>query len=401
MESLQLEQLLVGQGPAQEDLLLTIQPSSSWTPAGVEHVSSLIQCRNQFVCMQLVTMVKEQHSKVAAAAAAGDTAAMHAAKYMFLATLTSSSSNTVLTAGIFYPRACSKDGVELPHVYVELVCCNSPGKGLGSLLLQHIEQFVADNCDSISEGFFGMADPAGEGAAPMQDMCMDVSTADSCSNAGITCADDSSTAQQAAPAQRRSYSSLPVLLPGEPSMPAGAMASCKLPPGLPAGMCLSASTSSISSMASNASTSTNCGVSTGSSMLGSSMTGSCASLASMQLTMPAQDLAAAAEFANGLPCDCGNNAAALPGALSTSSLINAPTGVGLAGGVLLGNADNRGKLCRSCKLIQGIKLLSVQSAQGFYSKCGYGAPDSCCEMFKPLPALRHNVPAALPHQAAF
>jgi hypothetical protein len=67
----------------------------------------------------------------------------------------------------------------------------------------------------------------------------------------------------------------------------------------------------------------------------------------------------------------------------------------------VGSVAGSSKLCKACKSILGIKLLSVQSAQGFYTKCGYGVPDSSCEMFKPLPALRHNINAALPHGTAF
>ena len=37
--------------------------------------------------------------------------------------------------------------------------------------------------------------------------------------------------------------------------------------------------------------------------------------------------------------------------------------------------------------ITGIKLLSVSSAQGFYSKLGYSEPDANHDMFKPLQAL--------------
>ncbi len=39
--------------------------------------------------------------------------------------------------------------------------------------------------------------------------------------------------------------------------------------------------------------------------------------------------------------------------------------------------------------ISGMKLLSVSSAQAFYSKLGYSEPDEFHDMFKPL----HNLPA--------
>jgi hypothetical protein len=409
---LRLHQELLGPG-LEEELQLIIQPSSVWCAQDVQQVSSIIQHRNQFVCMQLVTMVKEQFARLAAATAAGDEAALHATKFIWLGTLTSSHSKAVLAAGIFYPRACSKDGADMPHVYVELICCNSPGKGLGSLLLQHIEQFVADNCNSISEGFFGVAESAAGGTVPMQDVpsapCMDISTP---SGAGMDGVENATTAQQSeVPQRRRSYSSLPVLLPDDLSTTAAAavVLSCLPPAGLtlehPAGMCLSASSSSICSLASNLSTSTVCSAaSTGSatSMLATSMGhgGSCSSLASMQLALPAQDCPAGAPavgnvFASGLSCDCGNGVAVQ----GIVSLVGAISGQVTAAGP--GGSASIVKLCQSCKLIQGIKLLSVQSAQGFYTKCGYGAPDSCCEMFKPLASLEHSMPAALPHQAAF
>lgn len=377
--SLQLRRQLIScQGPACADedlLLLAIQPSSGWTATDVQHISSIIQRRNMFVCMQLVQMVKEQFSKVAAAAAAAGAdsqALMHAATYTFLATLTSSITGNTLAAALFYPRASSKDQLDMPHVYVELICTNSPGKGLGSLLLQHIEQFVSDNCDRISEGFFGWVIDA-PGAAGQPGACppcagwqgMGVDRSASSSSSAAACSNKSNPSM----ALRRSYSSLPVLLAGDaPSTAAEAAPAC--PVQLPAGMRPSASAAwhvpvSISSLASNLSTSTawNC----------------CCEAAAPQ------------QVAGGT------------GALSAP----ATTAGGGSNNYAVGNDSS--SLCRSCKLIQGIKLLSVESAQAFYIKCGYGAPDSCCEMFKPLPLpdLRRNnlVQAAAPvprqHQAAF
>lgn len=113
MGCLKLQQELVGL-LGQEGLLLEISPSTAW--CDLKHVKSIVQRRNQFVCMQLWTMVKEQAAKVTAATAAGDTAALHAADFMFLATLTSKESNSVLAAGLFYPRSCSKDGSDMPHM---------------------------------------------------------------------------------------------------------------------------------------------------------------------------------------------------------------------------------------------------------------------------------------------
>lgn len=393
MASLQLQQELVGPGAG--GLVLTIKPSSSWSPCEVEQVYSLVQSRNRFVCMQLVTMVKEQFSKVLGATAGADTAALHAAQYMFLATLTSPASNTVVAAGLFYPRACSKDGLEMPHVYVELICCNSPGKGLGSLLLTNIEQFVSDNCDAISEGFFGAVDADGSIPAPDARLAasegVPVSTATAPGgSAGMAC---SPAAQQDAAPQRRSYSSLPVLLADDPSTAAPINIPATLPMKPPAlvalqGMSLSASTSSISSLASIASTST-CASTSSSSNLGCGSSGSCASLASMQLSV--LDV-------SGLSCECGH-AAAGPNITFAGGLLSSTDGS--SSGLVTASAARSSKLCKACKIIQGIKLLSVQSAQAFYTKCGYGAPDSCSEMFKPLPAGRHSMALPMPHQAAF
>lgn len=392
MASLQLQQELVG--PSAEGLLLTIKPSASWTPEDVDQASSIVQSRNRFVCMQLVTMVKEQFSKVSGAAAGADMEALHAAQFMLLATLTSPASKSVVAAGLFYPRACSKDGLEMPHVYVELICCNSPGKGLGSLLLTHIEQFVADNCDTISEGFFGVSDAQGAVAAP--DACMAPSGSGSVSTAvfaegraagssiAMACV---STAQQDAAPQRRSYSSLPVFLADGHNTAAPTMQDTLLRQPVAAvnfqGLSLSASNSSISSLASNtsSSTSTSAGSST-SSILGAGSSGSCASLASMQLSLP--------DVFN-LSCGRGNAVAGAGVSLHTSE-------ASAANGVV---TSSKSRVCKACKIIQGVKLLSVQSAQGFYTKCGYGAPDNCSEMFKPLPALQHSMAPALPHQAAF
>lgn len=375
--SLQLRRQLIScQGPACADdhsLLLAIQPSSGWTATDVRHISSIIQRRNMFVCMQLVQMVKEQFSKVSAAAAAAagadSRALMHAATYTFLATLTSSITGLTLAAALFYPRASSKDQPDMPHVYVELICTNSPGKGLGSLLLQHIEQFVSDNCDRISEGFFGWVTDATPGAAGQPGACppsagwlgMEVrDTSASSSSRAAACSNESNPSM----APRRSYSSLPVLLAGDaPSTAAEAAPAC--PVQLPAGMCPSGSTSSISSLASNLSTST--------------------------------------------AWDCCCEAAAPPKVASAAGALIAPATAAGGGSNKDVVGNDSSSLCRSCKLIQGIKLLSVESAQAFYIKCGYGAPHSCCEMFKPLPlpVLRHSnlvqAAALVPrqHQAAF
>jgi len=121
--------------------------------------------------MQLVEMVKEQYSNVCAARSAGDAATLLKAQHMFSASLATEASTAAPAvqqtgaAAIFYPRASSKDGIEMPHECARSPsCCNSPGKGYGTLLLQHIEQFVMSSSGHITAGkFFGM--PAGMTAA--------------------------------------------------------------------------------------------------------------------------------------------------------------------------------------------------------------------------------------------
>lgn len=141
-------------------------PSTLWTPETVARLSSgLVRDRNRFVCMQLATMASEQLSKVAAARAAGDAAALRAAGSVFLSTL--EAGGHVVGGALHYPRAASKaaaaavaepagkpepagkaasggcGGGVFPHMYVELICINEPGKGYGSLLLQHGEDWRA------------------------------------------------------------------------------------------------------------------------------------------------------------------------------------------------------------------------------------------------------------------
>jgi hypothetical protein len=40
-------------------------------------------------------------------------------------------------------------------------------------------------------------------------------------------------------------------------------------------------------------------------------------------------------------------------------------------------------------VLQGVKLLSVESAQAFYLKNGYTGPDAWRELYKPMHALGH------------
>lgn len=145
--------------------------------------AQLVASRNRFVCLQLATMAREQLAAVQQARAAGESRQLAAAARMHFATLEVDGS---LAAGaLFYPRdgshksgcdgcssssaapaeaaactacaslrssersssACSGGGggcaAHDPHVYVELLVTNQPGRGWGSLLLGAIERHAA------------------------------------------------------------------------------------------------------------------------------------------------------------------------------------------------------------------------------------------------------------------
>lgn len=149
--------------------------------------------RNRFVCLQLATMVREQCERNAAAAASGDAEWLRQAQYVFLATV--SVGGQAVAGALFYPRPSKpSSGTSLPvitltaragptgtgspqqlsslattvlhsagsklanppaaaaaHVYVELLCSNSPGRGYGSLLLRRIEGFVAQQVQRLEQ----------------------------------------------------------------------------------------------------------------------------------------------------------------------------------------------------------------------------------------------------------
>ena len=170
--------------------------------------------RNRFVCLQLVTMVREQVARNAAARAAGDAAGLAEGGLVFLATVAAEAgerAGRVVGAALFYPRlpkppvggagaACERppqlsrtvsltvragpaagDGAPEgaapaaaaaieqqvsptasskaaaaaaaaaggAHVYVELICVNTPGCGYGGRLLRHIESFAARNAGAL------------------------------------------------------------------------------------------------------------------------------------------------------------------------------------------------------------------------------------------------------------
>jgi hypothetical protein len=136
-------------------------PSTEWPPALVARLSSaLVRDRNRFVCLQLATMAAEQLEAAARARREGDRAALARAATVFLSTL--EVGGELVGAALHYPRAASKaaapgvvipqqqtslqgggegegacGGGVFPHVYVELICINQPGRGYGSVLLQH------------------------------------------------------------------------------------------------------------------------------------------------------------------------------------------------------------------------------------------------------------------------
>lgn len=133
--------------------------------------AELVASRNRFVCLQLATMAREQHAAVQQARAAEDSHQLAAAARMHFATL--EVGGQLVAGALFYPRDCSLKGgchgsgsegaaaaaaagtLQLtcasgcrspandPHVYVELLVTNQPGRGWGSLLLAAIERHAA------------------------------------------------------------------------------------------------------------------------------------------------------------------------------------------------------------------------------------------------------------------
>eukprot|EP00877_Chromochloris_zofingiensis_P005238 jgi/Chrzof1/14715/Cz09g13060.t1 len=128
--------------------VMSTKSSVDWTAADLEQVGALMGKRNHFVCMQLITMIKEQYSKVQEARSQADVGALAKARFMFMSCLTVGSDTCA--AALFCPRAASKDNVYAPHVYVELICSNAPGNGYGSMLLKHLESFVRSNAAVLS-----------------------------------------------------------------------------------------------------------------------------------------------------------------------------------------------------------------------------------------------------------
>lgn len=401
-----------------QQLQLAITNSDAWTPADLAQLESLVQSRNRFVCMQLVTMVKvggnilqpliklsgqrcsrfnrshsspvfrssgaanlikcatcssrpqpldtlmamnsaynvlmsrafmqEQYDKVKAAQAAEDAAILHSARFMFLATITQADTNNVVAAGLFYPRSCSKDQVEMPHMYVELLCCNSPGKGYGTVLLQHIEQFTAGCCDFISARFFGSL-------APSDARIIELSSSLDCNSvpASVTAGQLGGSSGIVLP-----------LVAMDAAVPAG---------GYAAACCSACSRNSCSMDVSGAYVSSNCGLHP------LTATAAAAAPAGVPATaVPGQQVRGESPL-----CHPPTEPIDIPHAAAPASPIYDATIVIIS---CSNSSSLDSKRSSSCPLkkLQGIKLLSVGSAQSFYERNGYGAPDVCKEMFKPL-----------------
>jgi hypothetical protein len=292
-------------------------------------------------------MVKEQHKKVTTARAAGDTIVLHQARFVFLGTVTAAAADTgvptVVSAGLFYPRWCSKDGAEMPHMYVELLCCNSPGRGYGSILLSHIEQFTAAGADYLSAAFAGCTPSSAVDARAMQQGC---AAGGAEHTAAVVAGSTGVSAVLPTPVV------LPLLAEGM-SVPADPLSSC----------C------------------TACG----SSADGSA---SSASSASIQMVAAAElSCATSAVSAPGgvAPCTAVSpavlNDSIIPAVAVATDTVSAPA----QAAVLSAAAPAAAAAAASvAKRIRGVKLLSVESARSFYERHGYGQPDACREMFKPL-----------------
>uniref|UniRef100_A0A383WH71 Uncharacterized protein n=1 Tax=Tetradesmus obliquus TaxID=3088 RepID=A0A383WH71_TETOB len=342
-----------------QELQLAIKPSTEWGPEDMSRLSSLVASRNRFVCMQLVTMVKEQHKKVTTAMAAGDTTVLHQAKFVFLGTITAAAADTgaptVVSAGLFYPRWCSKDGAEMPHMYVELLCCNSPGRSYGSILLSHIEQFTAAGADYLSAAFASCS-----GAPSAADVANSIRSGCAAGSVETTAA-----AAVAGSAVVPAALAMPVVLP--------LLAEGVAVPADPLSSCCTACGSTADGSASSAS-------SAGMQLLVAPAELSCATSAvsapggcvpcSNQPSQQPHLVPVVPTASMSLPDAAGAGAISGP---TQTAIISAAAPVAAAAAAV-----------PAAKRIRGVKLLSVESARSFYERHGYGQPDACREMFKPL-----------------
>lgn len=99
--------------------------------------------QNEFVCLLLATMAKEQLAATASAAAEGRVfALLEAGGLLVAAALLHCRSRSLPKHGM-QAAAAEQTGSESrctdPHAFITLMCTNQPGMGFGTLLLQHIE----------------------------------------------------------------------------------------------------------------------------------------------------------------------------------------------------------------------------------------------------------------------
>lgn len=216
------------------DVYVHIRSSLEITDSDLVNFKTLLEDRNRYVCLQLVTMLKEQVLRNKTAFLCGDVDWIHKAAVVFFASMTVH--GKLVGGALFYPRPTKQhngsntqaiaeqnvfdtkpadkcrsfpdirrtislsvhagphifaednqlsdkkqsiavnpnqremeidhqlmitasvqmdSGINaisprlssfgLAHVYIDLLCTNTPGKGYGSLLLRHIEQFVTVN----------------------------------------------------------------------------------------------------------------------------------------------------------------------------------------------------------------------------------------------------------------
>ena len=281
-------------------------------------LKTLIQSRNKFVCMQLVTMAQEQHTRVKQALESGDSTAVHKAQFTYLSTL--EASQELVAAAIFYPRASSKDGANFPHAYVELICCCAPGRGYGTLLLQHIEQFVKQHHELLSEAFAHEEAPSTIPATiypnPAQSMGL----------------------HQPSPAKTLTIKPVVPQPPPTAAAPPGALAAGDLQPWAVTQQA-AAGNSSLFSMG----------------------------LKPTPPPAPAPVQQQQQQYIYQQQQQKQQAEIMLTSELDTLSISSSTA--------------------QPQQLIQGIKLLSVESAMAFYMRNGYSEPDACREMFKSLQDL--------------
>jgi hypothetical protein len=301
-------------------------------------------------------MVKEQYNKVTNARTAGNSNELHQAKFVFLGTVTTSAADsntpTVVSAGLFYPRWCSKDGAEMPHMYVELLCCNSPGRGYGSVLLSHIEQFTAAGADYLSAAFTSCSINGVVGVMPPVQP------------GSVGGGDTELVAAAAAAAPGGSASGpaavfMPVVLPllaEGVAVPADPLSGCCTACGNAADG--SASTMSSDSMQVVAGAELSCATSAVSAAAGAPPC-----IHQHQVCQVQPQLVPVALLGKAPPAPAAAPATTIRAAAPVAAAEEAVP---------------------AAKRIRGVKLLSVESARSFYERHGYGQPDVCREMFKPL-----------------